>query len=51
MAISINSIPILQGNDAEKFQKKEKASLAARASVEFKKQARNTRAILKKAKM
>jgi|GEM_PF-1117311 len=49
MATTIKSIPVLTGQVAASFQKKAKASLAKKRTVNFSSEQKNANAILKKA--
>lgn len=49
MATTIKSIPVLTGRVAASFQKKAKAGLAKKATINFSAQQKTAKAILKKA--
>ncbi len=51
MALEIKAIPTLKGKDAERFVKEADAAYQNRKKVDFSKQVRTARAILKKANM
>lgn len=48
MAIAIKSIPVLKGAEAQEFARKADQQLANRYSIDFTKEAKIARAILKK---
>ena len=51
MAREIRTIPVLNGKEAEEFEKKASANVAKKGSVDFSKESENARAILLKAKL
>ncbi len=48
MAVYVKAIPTLRGDVAERFIKKSEENLHKRASIDFSKEAANSRAILAK---
>ena len=51
MAIKIKSVPVLKGKLARDFVRKAKANLARRGTIDFSREIKTTREILRKANM